>query len=370
MPAIQILGLRSFVNDENKKIVYDAFHDKGWRATNLLELFKNPQALVELIPPKDRWNIFYTIASCGEGKREFNSQDVIVFDIDGINTDRLEDYIRLVLQTLNLTREKTGLVFSGHGLHFIIGLLEPITKKIFFKKNRHHYRGVLDRINQALKTEGLPGKADPAVFDARRILRLPGTVNRKPDQQDIMAIMLNGNIERVPFELSALSNLPEISDTDQISKEYIKKYPKVDTETILSGCKFLAWCKDKPNEVIEPQWYAMLSIIGRLDNGYKLAHEYSQGHASYTQEETDTKLEQATDSSGPRTCANIAAMWAGCVSCEHYQQVKSPILLHGADHIGTEYTGFHTIPFTAGGLPGKPVPNYDDLRKFFIRHYS
>ncbi len=368
--AVQILGLRSFVNEEGKTKGYDAFHDQLWRAPDLLTLLKNPQPYVDAIPQKDRWNIFYTVASCKEGKRDFAIQDVIVFDIDGIHTDKIDEYISVVLSILKLTREKTGIVFSGHGLHFIIGLAEPIRQKTFFKKNRHHYRAVLDKINDALRAKELPGKADPAVFDARRILRLPGTVNRKPDQQDIMAILLNGNIERVPFVLHEHSTLPEISDTDQIAKEYLRKYPKVDNEAILEGCIFLKWCKDKPNEVSEPQWYAMLSILGRMEDGYKLCHEYSQGHAGYTQEETDTKIEQATESSGPRTCSNIAAMWSGCVSCEHYQGVKSPILLRGKDHIKTEYTGFHNIPFNASGMPGKPTPNYEDLRKFFMRHYS
>jgi P4 family phage/plasmid primase-like protien len=144
----------------------------------------------------------------------------------------------------------------------------------------------------------------------------------------------------------------------------MRKYP-VDTRAVLTECQFINWAHDNPEKVDEPLWYAALSIVGRLERGVELAHKLSQGHPKYTHAETEEKLGQALDSSGPRTCADINARWGKCQSCPHFQKVKSPILIRGEEFIATESQGFYSIVETKQGE--KFVPNYDDLLKFFIK---
>lgn len=367
---LQILGIRTFIADDGKEKKYDAFYDKNWRAPSVAVLLKDIEKYVEAIPVKDRWNIFYTVANCGDGKRKFESQSVLPFDFDGIDTARIDEYIKEICEFLKLDKDTTGLVFSGNGLHVLIGLKKKITKADYFKKNRHHYKAVADQINKHLKEKGLTGKTDTSVFDHRRILRLPNTENRKPDKATKTAKVLNAKITPVDFDITKISGLPDVPDSEQISKDYIRRYPRTDNEAVLTGCEFLKFCKEKPAEVTEPQWYAMLSVVARLEDGQKLCHEYSEGHHLYSQEETEVKIEQAVEASGPRACENINSIWSGCRDCENFERVKSPILLRGEDHIPTEYTGFHFIPITANGGLGKPVPCYEDLRKFFEREYT
>jgi len=369
----QILGIRAFIPKEGDKkgqeLKYHAFFEKGWLADSVFDILQNPMKYVERIPPEDRWNIHYCIANNGAGAREFLSQDVIPFDIDGIDTSIREKYIAVVIDELKIKKWETGIVFSGNGLHFLVGLEKQITDKDFFKKNRHHYKAILSRLNSRLIKEGLKGCADPAVFDHRRMLRLPLTVNRKPKKPEVVCTILQPNIEKIKFDITLISGLPIVKEEDEISKGLMKKYTKVDTNEILKSCEFIKWCKENPGSVNEPQWYALLSIIGRCENGDKLAHEYSEGHHNYSFDETKLKLEQSLEASGPRTCKNISNFWNGCGNCAHFEKVTSPILIVGPDHIKTEFTGFHTLAYKANG-DAKLIPNYSDLRRAFERDYK
>jgi putative DNA primase/helicase len=70
-------------------------------------------------------------------------------------------------------------------------------------------------------------------------------------------------------------------------------------------------------------------------------------------------------SSGPRTCANINAIWGGCASCPNYEKVKSPILIKGDDHIATQDAGFRKVKILKDGTVTAGAPNYDDMVKYF-----
>lgn len=362
---IQILGLRQFTRD-GEVIKYDAFHEKNWRAPSVPELFADLEKYIAQIPEEERWNIFYTVANCGEGKREFASQDVLAFDIDGVAQEFLEKTIEIALTVLGLSRNDVGLVSSGNGLHILIKLSKPIKDKDFFKKNRAHYRAVVTKLQLAFENAGLSSKPDATVFEPRRILRLPNTQNRKPNKPDTYAKLLNTTLNPVAFDLKTLSGIPEVKPQAQLSPGILKRYPKVEGEAVQSKCKFLNWAKANQNEVTEPQWYALLSVVGRLDNGPALCHEYSKEHRSYKQSETDTKILQAMEASGPRTCENINNIWGGCHECPYNGKIKSPIMLSVDDDIPTKNTGFYKLEYNSkGGV--KYVPCYEDLIKFFAK---
>jgi P4 family phage/plasmid primase-like protien len=364
---LQILGLRTFINEKQEEKKYDAFHDKNWRADSLGALFKDLDKHIAAIPEADRWNIFYTLANCSEGKRDFKSQDIIAFDVDGIDTTLLDSYIAVSCSALDVRQDQIGVVFSGNGLHFLVHIKDTIRDARFFKENRHHYKAVCAKLDAALEKAGLKGKFDTSVFDPRRILRLPGTVNRKPGRAEVKAQLLHGKMKVLPFDITELSGLPRVKPDEQITKDFFKKYPNTDATAIMSGCEFLKAAKDAPADLDEPQWYAALSITARLEKGEELSHEISKGHPGYSEDETNQKIEQALNASGPRTCDNINAIWAKCKTCPHFGKVKSPIMIVGEGHIKTENTGFHDIFFGAKGEIVKAVPNYDDLRKFFQR---
>jgi len=371
----QILGLRRWKPANSAEIVTDGkFFKNGWGAESLSDLFKNLSAHLQKIPQKEHWNLFYTVAYCGDKKREFLRLKNIVFDIDGIDTARIKEYPPIVLKVLGTPPKATAIVCSGNGLHFIVELKKPIEDKAYIKNNRGHYKAILKKIAEALKAAGLPAKLDPAVWDARRIMRLPGTVNRKPNQPDKKAYLIQPNLQPVDFDIRSLSGLPQVDEGGQVDGAFIKKFPKVDEEAVIQECPFmsnvatLAENRTLANgdKLTEPAWYAWMSIAGKFEKGEEYVHAVSSQYKHYTKEETQSKLRQALEASGPRTCKNIDELWDGCRACPHWGRINSPINLVGKDTIATEFIGFHTW------VNNKPVPCYADMQKAFERdmHYK
>lgn len=365
----QILGLRPFFDEKSGQwIVTDGtFFKRGWRAPSLIELFADLDTYLKKIPKGERWNLFYTIANCADGKREFKEQHVLAIDVDKIPAEfqaRKLEYIPHVLAALDLKEKETGIVDSGNGLHFLVGLNRPITEESYFSQNKRHFEALCAKVDAALVRAGLPGEADRSVFDARRILRLPSTINRKEGKPEKKCALIQSAIVNIDFDLTARSGLPTVAAEDQIAAQVMKRHATPDTQAIMDGCEFLKWSKEKPNDVRESHWYAMLSVVARLPpDGRALAHQYSRGHASYSSGETETKIDQALAASGPRTCNGINKLWGKCEGCKFFGKVNSPIQIQGETYIRTKDTGFWLL--NDKGAPTKP--QFDDLRMFFER---
>jgi putative DNA primase/helicase len=365
----QILGLRSFWSD--KKQAWDktdkTFATRGWQFPSLSELLQNLDKHLAQIPADERWDMYYTVAHCGDGKREFREQDVMLFDVDKIDQSiELGTYVATIASGLGVPATEMMVIASGNGLHFGVGLKTLIRDPQYFDANRRHYNAICDKLQAELTKNNLPGIPDRAVFDARRIMRLPGTENRKDPEKPKKCRILFGNIVPQDFDLAKLSGLPMVEAKDQINIQSLKKFPTPDTQAILAGCNFLKFCKEKPNEVSEQLWYAMLSVVARLPpDGRALAHEYSSGHRGYSATETDLKIDQALGASGPRTCGNINGLFGKCAGCPNFEKVNSPVMIQGENYIKTRETGFHTCYIDGEGNIKKGKPCYEDLRRFF-----
>lgn len=369
----QVLSLRPFWNEKKGKWDKSDAHHFGrkWRFKSLPELFRSLPEFMKQIPEADRWNLYYTVAFCGDGKREFREQSIIVFDIDKIDKARIGEYLPLVCEAAGVKLAETGVVSSGHGLHFIIALKQPIVDPTYFDKTSAFYKAYCTKIKAVLAARGLAGEPDPSVWEARRIMRLPGTINRKEGLPDVDCHILQPSISEVDFDLTRGSGLPEVSASEQIAPQTMKKHPTPDTEAILEGCNSLKWMRSNQAEVSEHQWYAMLSVVARLPpDGRTLAHEFSHEHPGYSRGETDAKIDQALAASGPRTCDNFDKLAGKCQGCKYAGKVTSPIQIQGASYIRTEQTGFHDIKMDSNGMPAGPgKPNYEDLRRFFERDH-
>jgi len=365
---IQILGLRTYLDKSGIEQTMEAFFERGWRAESVQFLFSNIDKFISEIPEDERHNMFYTLSSCLEERgRKFESQSVIPIDIDDMDTTRIDEYIVVILRTLGLPREKVGIIASGNGLHFIIQLPFTFKSTVFFDENKGYYKAMCGRINQALYMHGLSGQADPVVFSKGRMLRLPNTDNVKNGARR-KCFFINANIEPIDISLAKLADMPDVQDGDYIHPNAMKKLPKPDTDGVLNGCDYLKWCNENQKILSEPQWYAMLSVISRLEDGRTICHEYSKLHNDYDRTRTDAKITQALESAGPRTCSNISTLWEGCPTCENYDKCKSPIMIKSEGYIRTKDTGFYDVSYTANGAI-KRVPDYDGLAKHFDDHH-
>jgi P4 family phage/plasmid primase-like protien len=366
--SIHILGLRSYLDRKTGEVrTKESFFENEWRAPTVIDLFKNLEHYIEMIEEKNRYNLYYTAADVMDDRkgRVMVNQSIIPFDIDNADLDRLSDYIAPVCQALQVDPSKTAIICSGNGLQFIVALEYPLTYEEIFDEQRVFYKALCGKIDLELSKHMLAGNADVSVWSAARLLRLPMTENKKEGKETRKAYFIQRNLEPQDFNLMEASGMPILSaGDDYISDRVMSKFPDPDAEAVQSGCDFLKHCKQNPNSVSEPQWYAMLSILGRLPDGDSLCHEYSSEYEHYNESETEFKINQAITTSGPRTCSNISTLWDGCAACPNWGKCKSPISLTGRNHIASKSTGFYKISIRDNGAEVK-IPQYEDLLRFF-----
>ncbi|MDM8551682.1 DUF413 domain-containing protein, partial [Desulfobacterales bacterium HSG2] len=146
---------------------------------------------------------------------------------------------------------------------------------------------------------------------------------RNPNQSD------EPERERNPTRASGVSETyryqaSEVSETPNFSA----MYPSADFDQIAERCAFIAHCRDDAETLPEPDWYILLTISARCENGERLSHRLSEAYPEYSQAETSAKIYQAMNNTGPYCCRTIKRISGKyCKSCKHYGKVKSPIIL-------------------------------------------
>lgn len=99
---------------------------------------------------------------------------------------------------------------------------------------------------------------------------------------------------------------------------------------VLEGCGWLQASIHNAATLSEAEWLAQLQLAGRLEEGARLAHEWSRPYPNYTPEETAKKLAHAVQNTRPPSCSRIRAELGGephCAVCPNAGKVRSPIAL-------------------------------------------
>lgn len=241
------------------------------------------------------------------------------------------------LQWLNsLDLPPTAIVDTGHGLHAYWLFDKPYQidsqdNRAFAQKLARDWQSAL--LSKA-RAEGwhLDNTADLA-----RVLRPPGTLNHK--------LVGSGETEPRPVKLlhAQVQNRYSVEQIRRHTEDVAAQSDAADDQTgteidqapadlgrIVEGCAFLRHARDDAATLPEPAWLAMLSIVGRTENGTKVAHEWSRPYPRYSASETDAKFEAALSKAGPWTCATIrekAGAEEYCAKCPYSGRIKSPISL-------------------------------------------
>ena len=354
-------------------------YDKGFEPPvyfkDLNDFKDNHEKVVAAIEENERYNLFVTCNNIVEGatsrKESWKDQNLIMWDIDGVtegDRKKPEAYLEALSFSTGAPISSLFCISTGGGFHIVQWIKETITSRKYFDENSINYQILCINTLAKFKEMGLSGECDRAVFAPNRMFRVPGSISRKSTREDRIVSLCDRSsstqkgLTPASFNIAASTGLPQLKTEADFMSDKELSYIKVDSETVEQGCEFLKFAKECQSEVNEGQWYAMLSIIGRLESGDKLVHEYSKHHPSYSADNTTVKTTQSIEASGPRTCDNIDKLWTGCAKCPNYKKVRSPISLKGEDFIATEHSGFHTIT-----PKGKLIPQYDDLMKFYGR---
>lgn len=165
--------------------------------------------------------------------------------------------------------------------------------------------------------------------DLARVLRVPGTFNHKSGTPQLVTIAEATQVRYNPSDLADAPWLAEVVDT-YTAPTGSGDFADAHLDRMVPGCAWLAHCQGDAATLPEPEWYAMLGIVGRCVDGEQHVHAWSAPYPHYDQRETTKKFQHALKAAGPATCNRIRYDLGGepsCASCVHWGQIASPIVL-------------------------------------------
>ena len=237
----------------------------------------------------------------------------------------LKEYLRATRLPLPI------MVSSGYGLHVYWPFTDEVPADEWENIARHQ--------RAAWKHFGL--KADPACdADCARILRVPGTTNRRAGRDPKTVRVLLGDVNALPASeylarLSAytgenslqpvaysLDNLPEFAKTGNLAAAKIT-HPTSFASIAVVHCRQLMAFQTSGGGA-EPLWHARIGAIKHCADGAEKIHEWSQNDERYSPDETQAKIDNWT--AGPTTCDRFRELDAAtCEGCE--RKCRAPIQL-------------------------------------------
>lgn len=173
---------------------------------------------------------------------------------------------------------------------------------------------------------GLDVRGDGGLFIA------PGSLHRSGNRYEWEASShpAEQEVAELPDWLRDLIAGPTASGTAAPWAPSSSDLPPAPAGPVLEGCGWLRHCIHDQASLGYGPWFAMLTLVARMENGEQLAHQWSREHPKYTIENTNDALRAARQGASARSCADIRANCGGepyCRACPHWGKVKSPLAL-------------------------------------------
>lgn len=272
-----------------------------------------------------RWTpaVSKPVSNCGKDA-DIEYITILYFDIDVNSEQRKQGYpasdkeLELTLHAAQLLSREDGLALtpticcSGNG-HYVITPIEPIP--ISDNEVPHRFRHFCQELAKLISCKVPSVKIDP-VYNLSRVMRLMGTMNRKgqpmqdrPHRQAFFAT------EPVFYKSMAAHYM--ILNTDvpyrHSNKTDMPSFIKCNLDKI-EECHFIKWCRQSPDKVTEPQWFAMIANMAKLEGGPKLIHEMSVLDKNrYSYDQTQRRIERVLNNGySPTSCESIAYFGFKC----------------------------------------------------------
>lgn len=177
---------------------------------------------------------------------------------------------------------------------------------------------------------------DPSrTADFASILRPVGSFHKKGEPKEVICKKVIDPIN--PSELAAkLKSLVQDlevkkpvqqfeADNDDLLAHAPVSLPTSAIE-IAKKCNQVAEMRDMRGDVGYEHWRGVIGIIKHCTEGSELAHEWSSGHPSYSQEDTQYKFDSWN--TGPATCEFFSKCNPkGCEGCSHKGKITTPMVL-------------------------------------------
>ncbi len=218
------------------------------------------------------------------------------------------------------------LVNSGRGVHAYWPLTQAVT--------RQQWEPVAARLNELCVLHNL--FVDASVFEAARILRIPGTFNFKDnppkpvefisDAEDISFDDLTRilGVKESAFEAKPTQELSELAKA--LAAKTVSKFSKIMMRSAKNeGCNQLLHAYQNQDTISEPLWFSALSVAHRCVDRETAIHKISDQYPGYDPEDTE---EKASHTEFAHSCATFEKHNpGGCTGCPWKGRIKSPITL-------------------------------------------
>lgn len=286
------------------------------RAVPATDLSQVPVAIAAAGPQ----NIYFSPGICGQEKNsKLSDPDIIGIpalwaDVDIFHpAHAAQNLPRTVQEAYTLIPDclpPSIIVHSGHGLQFWWLLKEVWTFDTPEEKSRA--KDILTRLQGYIRQRAQAnGWHLDSVQDLCRVMRLPGTVNRKIPTEPVWAQVIEHNDCRYdPAELDEL--LPVLEQTAAASavKQRTAAFERRPTDGpaqyMLNNCMFLQHCQLNAKTITYGEWLAALTNLVRGLGGIEAAHAISALDAArYNQADTDKKIDEAMGAMNPQNCEYI-----------------------------------------------------------------
>lgn len=233
---------------------------------------------------------------------------------------------------------------------------------------------LLERLQRTLQAwAAQDGWKIDSTHDLARVLRPAGTFNHKTGQPLDVTCQSSNGPRYDPSELEQADWMEDMAPTaiastpmPGIAGQASGVFAAGELQPVVDGCGWLRHCWDEAARLPEPEWYAMLGIVGRCAHGEVLIHDWSKPHPGYTAAETAAKLAHALQH-GPATCASIEATKGGtpyCQVCPVHGHIASPLVLQHPVQ-----TTKPPPPTTVGGVPLAAKIQVTDFADMLERFY-
>ena len=225
--------------------------------------------------------------------------NVVVIDIDyhDENSTAIED-LRVLEKELGakLPRTLTQTTASGNGRHLIYsskGIVSP--------------RGKIGKFCD-IKYNGY-------------IMIAPSVINGRQYQ------IIDGVDENGKFIIADLPQawLDYINKDAKITKAAVYKstntserkvYTNINVERMFNNCAFLRFCRDNAEDLPEPMWHSMITVLAQIKDSDELIHRLSEPYYGYSYDETQKKIDYARQFGHSQSCKYLSANYPEvCQDC-------------------------------------------------------
>ena len=215
-------------------------------------------------------------------------------------------------------------VHSGHGIHAYYLFRELLDTRT--DEERSAAEELLRRLQGAVRARAAEhGWHVDSVPDLCRVLRVPGTLNRKGG--DAVPCMITEYSEGLRYNAEDFDVLPEVQEISRAERaeKFERRPTDGDARLMLANCAFLQHFQQDYKTLPEPVWKAACTNLMRGVGGEEiilpLVKEWLG--AKFNEDDTRKKLAHYLNECTPQTCTHIQTDlgFKGCADCPG---IKSP----------------------------------------------